>query len=212
MKILYGTTNLAKLESMRKTLKDLDIEVIGLNSIAIKNDYIDETGNNPLENARIKALEYYKKVKMPVFSCDSGLYIKGLKSEQQPGVYVRRVNGKELTDEEMIEYYGGIARENGGQVFARYENAICFVLDEKRIYEYQGDEISSEEFIIIDKPHPRRNQGFPLDSLSVEKNSKKYYLDMNREEKGDKIGDGFRTFFKRYLLGYNNSSMEENNG
>ncbi|WP_406242472.1 non-canonical purine NTP pyrophosphatase [Tissierella carlieri] len=202
MKILYGTTNAAKLESMRKTLKELDIEVIGLNSIAIKNDYIDETGNNPLENARIKALEYYRKIKMPVFSCDSGLYIKGIREEQQPGVYVRRVNGKELTDEEMIEYYGGIARENGGQVFARYENAICLVLDEEHIYEYQGNEISSDEFIIVDKPHLTRNQGFPLDSLSVEKNSKKYYLDMDRKEKGDKIGDGFRNFFKKCLLGY----------
>ncbi|OZV13709.1 hypothetical protein CIW83_01845 [Tissierella sp. P1] len=202
MKILYGTTNLAKLESMRKTLRELDIEVIGLNSITIKSDYIDETGNNPLENARIKALEYYKKVKMPVFSCDSGLYIRGIKEEQQPGVYVRRVNGKELTDEEMIEYYGEIARENGGQVFARYENAICLVLDEEHIYEYQGNEISSDEFIIVDKPHPRRNQGFPLESLSVEKNSKKYYLDMDRKEKGDKIGDGFRNFFKKCLLGY----------
>lgn len=199
MKILYGTTNPAKLQSMRETLKDLDIEIVGLNSVAIEKDSIGETGNNPLENARIKALEYYKKIKMPVFSCDSGLYIKGLKEEQQPGVYVRRVNGKELTDEEMIEYYGGIARENSGQVFARYENAICLVLDEEHIYEYQGNEISSDEFIIVDKPHPRRNQGFPLDSLSVEKNSKKYYLDMKREEKGDKIGEGFRTFFKRCL-------------
>ncbi len=199
MKILYGTTNAAKLESMRKTLKDLNIEILGLDSIDIENDYINETGNNPLENARIKALEYYRKIKMPVFSCDSGLYIKGLKEEQQPGVYVRRVNGKELTDEEMIEYYGGIARENGGQVFVRYENAICLVLDEEHIYEYQGNEISSEEFIIVDKPHSKRNQGFPLDSLSVERNSNKYYFDIERREKGDKIGEGFRKFFKRYL-------------
>ncbi|WP_353093292.1 non-canonical purine NTP pyrophosphatase [Tissierella praeacuta] len=204
MKILYGTTNLAKLESMRKTLKALDIEIIGLDSINTENNYIDETGNNPLENARIKALEYYKKTKMPVFSCDSGLYIKGLNKEQQPGVYVRRVNGKELTDEEMIKYYGGIARENGGQVFARYENAICLILDEEHIYEYQGNEISSDEFIIIDKPHPRRNQGFPLDSLSVEKNSSKYYFDIERSEREQKIEEGFRAFFKRYLLEYNN--------
>lgn len=203
MKILYGTTNLAKLQSMIETLKDLDIEIIGLNSIDIEKDFISETGNNPLENARIKALEYYKKAKMPVFSCDSGLYIKGIKEEQQPGVYVRRVNGKELTDEEMIEYYGGIASQNGGQVLAQYENAICLVLDEKHIYEYQGNEISSEEFMIVDKPHPRKIKGFPLDSLSVEKESKKYYLDMDRKEKGDKIGEGFRKFFKRYLLEYN---------
>ena len=208
MRILYGTTNIAKLESMREVLKGLDIEIIGLNSIIVENDTIDETGNNPLENARIKALEYYRRTKMPVFSCDSGLYITGIESEKQPGVHVRRVHGKELTDEEMIEYYGGIARENGGQILARYENAICLVVDEKHIYQYQGKEISSDEFLIVDKPHTRRNKGFPLDSLSVEKNSKKYYFDMKITEKEDKIGNGFREFFKRYLLGYNNSAME----
>lgn len=200
MKILYGTTNAAKLEGMREILKGLDVEIVGLNSIVIENDYISETGNNPLENARIKALEYYKKAGMPVFSCDSGLYIKGLKEEQQPGVYVRRVNGKELTDEEMIGYYGGIAKENGGQVFARYENAICFVLNEEKTYEYQGEEISSEEFIIVDVPHQRRQDGFPLNSLSVEVNSNKYYFDIEKKEKGDKITEGFRAFFKRCLL------------
>lgn len=202
MKILYGTTNAAKLEGMREILKGLDVEIVGLNSIVIENDYISETGNNPLENARIKALEYYKKSRMPVFSCDSGLYIKGLKEEQQPGVYVRRVNGKELTDEEMIRYYGGIAKENGGQVFARYENAICFVLNEEKTYEYQGEEISSEEFIIVDVPHQRRQEGFPLNSLSVEVNSNKYYFDIEKKEKGDKITEGFRAFFKKCLLEY----------
>lgn len=202
MKILYGTTNAAKLEGMREILKGLDVEIVGLNSIVIENDYISETGNNPLENARIKALEYYKKARMPVFSCDSGLYIKGLKEEQQPGVYVRRVNGKELTDEEMIGYYGGIAKENGGQVFARYENAICFVLNEEKTYEYQGEEISSEEFIIVDVPHQSRQEGFPLNSLSVEVNSNKYYFDIKKKEKGDKITEGFRAFFKKCLLEY----------
>lgn len=41
---------------------------------------------------------------IPVFASDSGLYIEGIEAERQPGVHVRRVGGKELTDEEMIDY------------------------------------------------------------------------------------------------------------
>ena len=33
MKILYGTTNNGKLQAMKNAVKDLDIEIIGLNDI-----------------------------------------------------------------------------------------------------------------------------------------------------------------------------------
>lgn len=78
MKILYGTTNPSKLEYMKRMLYGLDIELIGLKDINLITQNIDESGNNPLENARIKAIAYYKAAKTPVFSCDSGLYIEGL--------------------------------------------------------------------------------------------------------------------------------------
>ena len=55
-----------------------------------------------IENARIKALAYYAALKRPVFTCDSGLYIDGLADSEQPGVHVRMVNGKRLTDDEMV--------------------------------------------------------------------------------------------------------------
>lgn len=78
MKLLYGTSNPAKLKYMKEMLKGLDVEIVGLNEINIEAKDIDESGNNPLENARIKALAYHKLINMPVFSCDSGLYIEGL--------------------------------------------------------------------------------------------------------------------------------------
>ena len=64
-----------------------------------------ETGNTPLENARQKAIAYYQVFKMPVFSCDSGLYFDEVPDEIQPGVHVRNVNGRCLSDDEMIAYY-----------------------------------------------------------------------------------------------------------
>ena len=96
---------------MREMLSGLELEIIGLKNVNYVFEPVEENGNNPLENARIKALAYYKVAKMPVFSCDSGLYIQGLKGEKQPGVHVRKSIGKELNDNEMIEYYTGLAKE-----------------------------------------------------------------------------------------------------
>ena len=42
-------------------------------------------GRTPLENARQKAEFYYSIFKMPVFSCDSGMYIEGLPEEEARG-------------------------------------------------------------------------------------------------------------------------------
>ncbi len=200
MKLLYGTSNPAKLKYMKEMLQGLDVEIVGLNEIKIEAEEIDESGNDPLENARIKALAYYKLVKMPVFSCDSGLYIEGIEEERQPGVHVRRVNGNQLKDEEMIEYYSNIAKELGGRVKAKYKNAICFIQDEGRIFESMGDELGSEEFILTSVPHGNRNKGFPLDSISIDEKSGKYYMDIGDEESYEgKVGYGLRKFFIKAL-------------
>lgn len=200
MKLLYGTSNLGKLQQMKDMLSGLDFEIIGLNELDLYISNIDENGNNPIDNAKIKAITYYREVKMPVFSCDSGLYIEGLSDEEQPGVHVRRVRGKMLNDEEMINYYSNLALRAGGEVKAKYKNAICFVLDETTIYEYDGEDISSETFLITSKIHPKRIKGFPIDSLSLNIDNKKYYLDIddyNRNENKSKLAIGVRNFFNR---------------
>ncbi len=203
IKLLYGTSNPAKLQHMKEMLEGLDIEIISLNDIDNQGTIpISEAGNNPLENARIKAIAYYKALRTPVFSCDSGLYIEGLESERQPGVNVRRVNGKKLNDNEMIEYYGNIASELGGSVKAKYKNAICLVFDEENIFEFDGEDLS-EEFIIASKAHPKRIKGFPLDSLSVKIETGQYYLDIHNKDNCDdeyKLAKGFRDFFFRTVL------------
>lgn len=200
MEILYGTRNLAKINSMKNMLKDLDIEILSLNDVDLKVGAVDESGNSPLDNAKIKAFAYYKAFKKPVFSCDSGLYIDGISPSSQPGVHVRRVRGKELNDEEMIEYYSELALNAGGEVRARYKNAICLILNEEEVFQYDGDDISSKQFIITSTPHKKRNKGFPLDSLSKDIETDKYYMDLtyHTAEEASMI-NGFREFFIRSL-------------
>lgn len=203
MKLLYGTGNLAKLSAMRNRLEQLDIELIGLNDLRAEGKVVPkvmEDGSTPLENARLKAMAYYEAFQIPVFSCDSGLYFDNVPDEVQPGVYVRNVNGKCLSDEEMIDYYSGLVKVYGNLV-ARYRNAICFVVDDTHIYEAMEPSMESEKFILTDKPHSAiRKEGFPLDSISIDIKTNKYYYDL-LEDKLEQVAveDGFLEFFKNIL-------------
>lgn len=203
MKLLYGTGNRAKLSAMWSRLKQLDIELIGLDDLRAEGKTIPqvvEDGKSPLENARLKATAYYEAFHIPVFSCDSGLYFDNVPEAIQPGVYVRNVNGKCLTDDEMIDYYSGLVKIYGNLV-ARYRNAICFVQDDTHIYEAMEPSMESEKFILTDRPHSIvRKKGFPLDSISLDIKTNKYYYDLptNRLEQVA-VEDGFLDFFKRVL-------------
>ena len=202
MKILYGTGNPAKLSAMKRRLEPLGIEVIGLQDIkamGLDIPEVEENGTTPLENAHLKATAYYEAFQMPVFSCDSGLYFDNVPEEVQPGVHVRTVNGKYLTDEEMQVHYAGLAKKYGN-LTARYCNAICFVQDNDTVYEAMEPSMESERFLLTDRIHPIRKKGFPLDSLSVDMKTGKYYYDLP-EGALDRVAveDGFLEFFRRYL-------------
>lgn len=203
MKLLYGTGNPAKLSAMKSRLESLDIQLISLNDLRAEGKTIPEVpenGNTPLENARQKAVAYYEAFKIPVFSCDSGLYFDNVPDEIQPGVHVRNVNGKCLSDEEMMEYYAGLVKQYGN-LTARYKNAICFVMDETNIYEAMEPSMESEKFILTDVPHSTvRKKGFPLDSMSIDIKTNQYYYDLP-EEKLEQVAveDGFLLFFQKVL-------------
>lgn len=116
MKLLYGTGNPAKAAAMQNRIAGLGIELISLQDLRAQGMEIPdvpETGNTPLENARQKAHAYYEAFRMPVFSCDSGLYFEDVPEAVQPGVHVRTVNGVYLTDEQMLEHYIGLVRHYG---------------------------------------------------------------------------------------------------
>ena len=197
IKILYGTTNKGKMQAMRTALESFDLEIVGLNDMEGELPIIEENGTTPLENAKIKAKAYYERFKMPVFSCDSGLYFDELDEKEQPGLYVRRVGGKELTDDEMIEYYAALARRHGGKITGQYRNAIFFVLDEQHCYSSMDESIFTEKFIMTAIPHPKRIEGFPMDSLSIDISTGKYYYDLDVKDVSTSVDDGVRKFFKQ---------------
>lgn len=192
MKLIYGTKNKGKIDHMNHIIDGLGIEIVGLPDISEPV----ESGSSVLENAIIKAKHYYNILKRPIFSCDSGLLFEGVDPRDQPGKYIRRVNGKSLNDEEMIEYYSGLARQYGGSIKASYENAICMILDDETIIAYDGKELNSKPFLLVEHAHETRKEGFPLDALSVEIESNKHYYDLQEFISDDSgLEWGFRQFF-----------------
>lgn len=88
-----------------------------------------------------------------------------------------------------------------GKLTARYRNAICLVMDKDHIYESMDLSVASKPFILTDTPHSSiRKEGFPLDSLSLDLKTGKYYYDLT-EEKMEQfaVEDGVLLFFENIL-------------
>ncbi len=203
MELLYGTTNEGKLLVMRRALSPLGITVIGLKGIE-KIPVVQETGSSPLENARLKANAYFKAFQVPVFSCDTGLYFKNVPAEYQPGIYVRRPLGYEMTDEELTEYYREMAQKFG-DLQAQYRNAVCFCKSAQEVYESDDLRLSGKPFVLTSRPHCRSQAGFPLDRLSIQISSGKYYYDLPEDAQDEvALDQGFREFFRSCMRISNN--------
>lgn len=199
-KLIYGTYNQGKVSSMRRMLEGLKIEILALSDYAQVKGEPEEDGKQPIQNAIIKARYYYDQLKQPLFSCDSGLFFKEVTDEEQPGVRIRRPGRVRLNDEEMIDYYSALAKKYGGRLTAYYKNAVCLILDDETVIEYDDASIDETAFYIVDRAHPSRISGFPLDSLSVDMRSGKYYLDIDDVGLANEdIKNGFRRFFESNL-------------
>ena len=183
MTLVYGTGNAAKLEIMKRYLAGFEkIRLVGLKELDFCWEEPEESGKDPLENARQKALAYHRICGLPVLSADSGLYIEGLSEEEQPGVYVRRVNGKNLNDDEMRAYYKGIA------------------LPIYSVYESEAPELSWDKFYLTTDERPQKLAGFPLDAISADCRTGRHYYDTEHGLEED--GSGYVRFFEEALAAH----------
>ena len=97
MKIIYGTSNKAKIAQVEEYLeyKGINMELISLADIGF-NEEIEENGTTFEENSMIKAKaiqKYCKKnnIEYPILTDDAGLCVDALNGE--PGVYSARYAG-----------------------------------------------------------------------------------------------------------------------
>ncbi|MCI9280018.1 MAG: hypothetical protein HFJ02_04390 [Bacilli bacterium] len=177
MKLLYATTNNSKIYNMRRRLQGLPIELITPKELGIKIEVIED-GKTATENAIKKAKAYYQATNMPTIAGDSGLYIENIPEEKQPGLFVRRVKGKELSDDEMIDYYKALIESIGGKSIGYYITGLAMMTEDG----LKTVEISEDKFILSSKISNNKHRGNPLDVISIDPVTKKYYTDMTDDE------------------------------
>jgi len=104
-KIVIATRNPAKKERFRELFVGIIKDVFSLDDFNI-TEKPQECGMTAEENAEIKAKFYSQKLNLPVLSEDEALYVDFLPPEKQPGVFVRRIEGKdEVNDETLLHHW-----------------------------------------------------------------------------------------------------------
>ena len=181
MKLLFATGNDMKFALMKDRLKDLDIELLMPKMIGL-NINIIEDGKTPDENAYKKAKQYYDATKMAVIAEDSGLYIDKFKDDEQPGLFVKRVNGKEgLSDDEVLKYYVDKINSYGGESLASYHTGVCLIDANGNIY---SKLIKETKFLLTTKNyHDAKISGGVLDSISYDLDANKFFYERTLEDK-----------------------------
>lgn len=178
MKVLFATGNPAKVKRYKESLEKNGIELITIKDIGINLD-IDENGKNAIENAYIKAKAYYDATGIPTIGMDNNLFIDGIEESLQPGTHVRRVGGRQLSDEEMITYYTRLVKEHGEKLQAKWVYGMVVITDKS------CDELtwSKDKFYFVSTPCLKRNPGYPLDSISIIPEFNKYLVELSDEER-----------------------------
>ena len=181
MDVLFATENPAKVKTYLEPLKQNGINLITIKDLDFKLE-IDENGKDAIENARIKAKTYYDKLKIPTIGMDNNLFFTDLPEDNQPGTHVRRINGKRLSDEEMIDYYIGLVKKYGNPYLTacwKY-GMVIYNNDKEKDYSW-----SKFNFLLIDKASEKRNLGYPLDSITIVPQYNKYLVELTKQEKDE---------------------------
>lgn len=181
MKLLHATGNELKFNLMKKRLEKFkDIELVNPKMLGIKID-VDEDGLTAEENSIKKAKAYYEATKLPTIAEDAGLYIDKFKEEEQPGLFVKRVNGKDnLSDREILNYYIDKLRGYNGRSFAHYFTGVAIVDKDGNIH---SDTINETEFLLTAKQCKKVSvKGGILESISFDLDAEKYFDERTPEE------------------------------
>lgn len=112
---------------------------------------------------------------------DDTLYMEGVPEDMQPGLFVRRVNGKNLTDEEMIEHYTNLVKKYGinGRINCKWIYGLAVINEngEETTYSWFKD-----DFYMTSSRSDKINPGYPLNSISKYKKLDKYFTEVTLED------------------------------
>lgn len=182
-RLLIATTNAGKVSIYKDVCKNIGVLVCSLADIKV-DQTPEENGVDEIENSKIKATFYHQQTGLPVLANDSGLYIDKLAPENQPGQFVRRHNGKELTDKQLLDCYIKMLKEIGGESSAHYNVGLCIIDQNGKCF----TKLFQPKRYFISTPSKIIQKGVPLNSIAYDDISKKYMSEMTAKQKNQYEG------------------------
>jgi hypothetical protein len=185
MKIFLATTNSAKIERYKNLLKQtgLEVEVFTPKDFGLENVKVEETGKTLLENAKLKALAFKDKVKMPILSNDTGFWVEGEgfvlapKRTALAGESIEKKSKEEIA-KFIIEFWQNLANEHGGKVDAAWLESFVGVGVDGKVYNTD----SKREMILTNEVVGQPSLDMPIRALCISKATTKYSLLHTQEE------------------------------
>lgn len=179
MRLVIGTTNEGKVRQMRGALQSLDLDLVPIAAVTTGLPVVEEIGGSAEAIAAKKAVEYAEFVEEAVLALDHWLFLDGLPDSAQPRDRVRRLPGRtdNSSDEEMIEYYSGLARTHGGALGATWHLGVAIARDGA----VSSTTITARR-TFVGSPSKTRMRGMPLSSLQIDLETGRYVSEHEAED------------------------------
>lgn len=170
--LLVATHNPHKVKEIRAKLADSDVAIYSLTDLHDPME-LPEDGTTFEENAQQKALEAFRRHRMPVLADDSGLCVDALNGA--PGVYSKRfslIGTDDANNRLLLERLNGQTNR-----FAHFVCVLAYVDRFGKLTLYRGELHGSIALF------PRGTDGFGYDPLFVPNESDKCLAEFDLSEK-----------------------------
>jgi len=194
-RLVYATGNLGKFGEVKKILAHHGLTLHSPQDLGVEIE-VEESGKTLEDNARLKADAYAAALPPDcvVVGDDTGVEIEALGGE--PGIYVRRWVGREMSDQEIIGHclarLAGIPRERRT---ARFRTVLAVVVSgATRLF---TGTLSGH---IVQEPIPLRIPGFPFESLFYADEFRLMLGDMHQLPLTERLAQNILTHRERAFL------------
>ncbi|MBO6159380.1 MAG: hypothetical protein J6P72_09035 [Firmicutes bacterium] len=188
LQILMATSNPHRIDYFSRKLAERGIRLLAPANLGLSAE-AEETGQSPADNAQLKIRSLLKAAAtgtiemLPIFAMDEGLYLDGVPDELQPGLFVRRLNGQRMNDEEMIAHYLGLVDRFGkrGELHGYFLKGICVGMPADSGRCFYTFEMKARRVFTAERSE-KVTEGYPLASIQKIPMFDKFKSELNEEE------------------------------
>jgi len=196
--VLVATHNPSKFKRYKSLLDDISgLLLVSLNDLNI-SEKVPEINNNPLDNAKDKAIKYAEISGLPTLAIDESATTNFLSPGEQPGVYVRRHSstGKEMSDNEQLKHWKKVFEKNSqtGKTITWAYAQVLYIPQSQSLFssEVKTTNRISSHFSNVVIP------GYPMSSFQIMEGTDKPHSELSDEERKNTDKRIFKEFVDKF--------------